>query len=267
MRLCGCLLSHQVKRAEQVTRSLAGCNEGVQPRIRTKPLSVRPQIGKLQMRLVLGHSRPSPGPHEFEDVRAAALKVAAPLLDVNRYADFQKASEASTNDIRTVGEPDLSDEARSGNAKRRQGSFVDRVGHFLRFSAVSELGAASIARAVEFKLVVEKLAAVALVNSHTKTYREHFVGSSVWTAFPANPRVPLIFPIETGKHRAGVAELVDALVLGTGQSALQINSLRSPSHWIVGANVRAGSNPVKASPSPPPPRAARLRQLQLEARV
>ena len=100
-----------------------------------------------------------------------------------------------------------------------------------------------------------------------RTSAEPIVGGLAWTAFPANPRVPPIFPFETGKHRAGVAELVDALVLGTGQSALQINSLRSPNHWIVGANVRAGSNPVKADRSPPPPRAARLRQRLLEARV
>jgi hypothetical protein len=100
-----------------------------------------------------------------------------------------------------------------------------------------------------------------------RTGAERVVGAGVWTAFPANPRVPPIFPLRTGKHRAGVAELVDALVLGTGQSALKINSLRSPSHWIVGANVRAGSNPVKASPSPPPPIPARLRQRLLEARV
>ena len=96
-----------------------------------------------------------------------------------------------------------------------------------------------------------------------RTGAEPIVGGLAWTAFPANPRVPPIFPFETGKHRAGVAELVDALVLGSGQSALQINSLRSPSHWIVGANVRAGSNSAKAAPSPPQTTPARLRQRLL----
>jgi hypothetical protein len=72
-----------------------------------------------------------------------------------------------------------------------------------------------------------------------RTGAEPFAGGIAWTAFPANPRVPPIFPLRTGKHHAGVAELVDALVLGSGQSALQNNSLRSPSHWIVGANVQS----------------------------
>ncbi len=71
-----------------------------------------------------------------------------------------------------------------------------------------------------------------------RTGAEPFAGAIAWTAFPANPHVPPIFPLRTGKHHAGVAELVDALVLGSGQSALQNNSLRSPSHWIVGANVQ-----------------------------
>jgi len=71
-----------------------------------------------------------------------------------------------------------------------------------------------------------------------RTGAEPIAGGIAWTAFPANPRVPPIFPLKTGKHHAGVAELVDALVLGSGQSALQNNSLRSPSHWIVGANVQ-----------------------------
>jgi hypothetical protein len=75
-----------------------------------------------------------------------------------------------------------------------------------------------------------------------RTGAEPFAGAIAWTAFPANPHVPPIFPLKTGKHHAGVAELVDALVLGSGESALQNNSLRSPSHWIVGAIARAGSN-------------------------
>jgi hypothetical protein len=72
-----------------------------------------------------------------------------------------------------------------------------------------------------------------------RTGAEPIAGGIAWTAFPANPHVPPIFPLRTGKHHAGVAELVDALVLGSGQSALQNNSLRSPSHWIVGANVQS----------------------------
>jgi len=83
-----------------------------------------------------------------------------------------------------------------------------------------------------------------------RTGDEPIAGVFAGTAFPANPHVPPIFPLKTGKHRAGVAELVDALVLGSGQSALQINSLRSPNHWIVGANVRAELNWFKPAPSP-----------------
>lgn len=48
-----------------------------------------------------------------------------------------------------------------------------------------------------------------------RTGAEPFAGAIAWAAFPVIPRVPPIFPFETGKHRAGVAELVDALVLGT----------------------------------------------------
>jgi hypothetical protein len=53
-----------------------------------------------------------------------------------------------------------------------------------------------------------------------RTGAELIAGVFAGTAFPANPRVPPIFPLRTGKHHAGVAELVDALVLGSGQSAL-----------------------------------------------
>lgn len=77
-----------------------------------------------------------------------------------------------------------------------------------------------------------------------RTGAEPIAGVFAGSAFPAIPSVPLIFPFETGKHRAGVAELVDALVLGTSITARRINSLRSQDHWIVGANVRARSNPI-----------------------
>jgi len=59
-----------------------------------------------------------------------------------------------------------------------------------------------------------------------RTGAEPIAGGIAWTAFPANPRVPPIFPLRTGKHHAGVAELVDALVLGSGQSTLTNQSLR-----------------------------------------
>ncbi len=50
-----------------------------------------------------------------------------------------------------------------------------------------------------------------------RTGDEPIAGGIAWTAFPANPRVPPIFPLRTGKHHAGVAELVDALGLGSSR--------------------------------------------------
>lgn len=60
-----------------------------------------------------------------------------------------------------------------------------------------------------------------------RTAAEPFVGALVWTAIPAIPPLPPSFPLKQGKHRAGVAELVDALDLGSGRSALTNQTLKS----------------------------------------
>lgn len=64
-----------------------------------------------------------------------------------------------------------------------------------------------------------------------RTRDEQVAGDYVWTAFPLNPRVPPSFPLAGSqiwaKRLAGVAELVDALDLGSGPSSHTFKALAS----------------------------------------
>lgn len=239
---------------EKVARKLTDGKEVVYLRVGLKPLAMQAKVRKLLVNLGFRASATSPRPDHLKNVRTSALQVPKTLLHVSGNANLQEASELAADDVRPVRQSNLSDKARGRQSTRIQRLIVNAISDDLRLGAVGKLRAASITLPVQFELVPEKRAAFAHVNSHAANVAGTDCGAIRGTTFPKNDVCSLSFPLDQyqvwAKPHAGVAELVDALVLGSGQSALQINSLRSPNHWIVGANVRAELNWFKPAPSP-----------------
>ena len=80
-----------------------------------------------------------------------------------------------------------------------------------------------------------------------RTGAEPFAGPLVWTAFPAIPSVPPSFPLGRcsirRKHHAGVAELVDALDLGSGRRPNTIKALGGYLKALWGLACKAPAKP------------------------
>ena len=227
--LGGYLATKHNEGVKQIAGTLANGKEVTHSRGGLKPFAVKTNVCKFPMNLGFRAPAASARPDNLKNVRTSALQLPEALPYVPRNANLQQAGEFAPDNVGAVRQADLSDKSRGRKAPSFQRLIVDAISDDLRLGAVSKLGAASVSLAVQLELVPEKRAAFAHVNSHAANVAGTDCGAIRGANFPldgvCSPSFPLVGSGLWAKHHAGVAELVDALDLGSGRRPNTIKAL------------------------------------------